>query len=397
MRIRLEVADLDHGMFVAELDRPWLESPFLFQGFVIEDDAELLQLRATCRWVMVEDQKSRRNIDFKKVQLSGAERQAKDYVTVARQTAKVAERATAQVEELMHKAELGGAVEPEDAREVVGGLMHAVATNANAALWLTSLKKRDARIASHCLNTSILALAFAQYLGEPFDEMEAIGLGALLHDIGLAKTPRFIVDKKTPLEPAERALMEQHVETGEAMLFATKRVSPKALRIILQHHERIDGSGYPKHLKGAQIDRGALIVGLADVYDALTSEQPWRPAELPQKALTTMRAQLAEQFGLELVESFIRCLGIYPIGSLVRLSTGALAVVLSSDLETRLKPMVMLVKDADGKALVQRQVVSLKAVALSQPNAPWTIVEMLEPTAHGIDVHAVVASELGGR
>ncbi len=395
MRIKLEVADLEHGMFVAELDRPWLQSPFLFQGFVIDDDAELLQLRETCRWVMVEDAKSRRNIDFHKVQLTGAERQAADFVTVARQTAKVAERASAQVEELMLNATLGNAVEPEDAREVVGGLMHAVAANANAALWLTSLKRRDARIASHCLNTSILALAFAQYLGEPFDEMEAIGLGALLHDIGLAKAPRFIVDKPGALEPSERAVIEQHPEIGEAMMFATKRVPAKALRIILQHHERIDGSGYPKHLKGSQIDRGALIVGLADVYDSLTSEQAWRHAELPQKALTTMRAQLAEQFGLDLIEQFIRCLGIYPIGSLVKLSTGALGVVLSSDLETRLKPMVMLVKQADGSAMVPRKVVNLKAVALAQPNAPWTIVEMLDPATHGIDVHAVVAAEVG--
>ncbi len=395
MRIRVDTSDLILGMFVAELDRPWLDSPFLFQGFEIGDDSELLQLRATCRWVMVEDAKSRRDIDFKRVQLTGAERQAKDFVTVARQTAHVAEKASAQVEKLLDSVALGNAVQPEDAREVVGGLMHAVATNANAALWLTSLKKRDARTASHCLNTSILALAFAQYLGEPFDEMEAIGLGALLHDIGLAKIPRFIVDKPGRLEPAERAIIEQHPETGEAMMFATKRVPAKSLRIILQHHERLDGSGYPKHLKGTQIDRSALIVGLADVYDALTSEQPWRHAELPQKALTTLRAQMAAQFGLELIEQFIRCLGIYPIGSLVRLSTGALGVVLSSDLETRLKPMVMLVKDADGSVMVPRKVVNLKAVALSQPNDPWTIVEMLDPATHGIDVHAVIAAEVG--
>lgn len=394
MRIKVETPDLTLGMFVAELDRPWLSSPFLFQGFVIEEETELQQLRQLCRWVMVDEIKSKRSIDFYQVQQSASERQAATFVPVARQTAKLADRAAVQVEKLLDTARLGESVEPQEAHEVVGGLVHAVASNANAALWLTSLKKRNARTAGHCLNVSILSLAFAQHLGEPIDEMQQIGMGALLHDMGLGKVPHFIVDKPGPLVDAERTVIQQHPAEGHKMLAPTNQVPAKALDIIRDHHERIDGSGYPRGLKGLQIDRSTLIVAIADTYDALTTDQPWRKAVLPQVALTTMHKECGATLGQELVEQFIKCMGIYPIGSLVRLSTGALAVVLSSDTETRLKPMVMVVRDADGSSMTPHKVVNLQAIARARPTDPWLITELLDPSQHGIDVQALIASEL---
>lgn len=394
MRIKIDTADLVIGMFVAELDRPWLQSPFLFQGFVIEDDAELLQLRSICRWVMVDDVKSKGSVDFLQVQQASAERQAADFVSVARQTAKLAERAADQVEKLLDDARLGHSVEPADAHEVVSGLVQSVTTNTNAALWLTSLKKRSARTAGHCLNVSILSLAFAQHLGEPIDEMQNIGMGALLHDMGLGKVPKFIVDKPGPLQPAERQVIEQHAEEGHRMMALTKLLPPKALEIIQDHHERLDGSGYPRKLKGGQIGKSTLIVAIADTYDSMTTDQPWRPAMLPQVALTKMHKECADTLGQELVQQFIKCLGIYPIGSLVRLSTGALAVVLSSDEESRLKPMVMVVREPDGTSTMPHKIVNLQNISRTRPNDPWLISELLDPRQHGIDVHAVIASEV---
>lgn len=394
MRIKIDTADLVIGMFVAELDRPWLDSPFLFQGFVIEDEAELLQLRQVCRWVKVDDTKSKASVNFDQVQVASAERQAQDFVTVAKQTAKLAERAVDQVDKLLDSARLGHSVEPADAHEVVSGLVHSVTSNTNAALWLTSLKKRNARAAGHCLNVSILSLAFAQYLGEPIDEMQQIGMGALMHDIGLGKVPQFILNKAVPLVEGEREVIEQHPAEGHRMMTSTRQLPPKALQIIQDHHERIDGSGYPRGLKGGQIDRSTLIVAIADTYDSLTTDQPWRKAMLPQLALTKMHKECGDALGQDLVQKFIKCLGIYPIGSLVRLSTGALGVVLSSDEESRLKPMVMLVKDVDGSAMLPHKIVNLQTIAKSRPQDPWLITELLDPSQHGIDVQAVIASEI---
>jgi len=395
VRVKVQVEDLQHGMFVAELDRPWLESPFLFQGFVIEEDAELDQLRTVCRWVLVEDSKSRRSIDFNQVQQASATRQATSFVTVAKATAKVAARATDQVEKLLDSARLGASIEPGDAREIVGGLVHSVASNTNAALWLTSLKKRNARTAGHCLNVSILALAFAQSLGEPLDEMEDIGTGALLHDIGQGKVPKFVVDKPGVLETAEWEIVKQHPGEGYKMMQATKLLPPRTLEIIRDHHERLDGSGYPRGIKGEQVSKRTRIVAIADIYDSLTTDQPWRRAMLPSDALTEMHKTLGEALGRELLERFIKCLGIYPIGSVVRLSTGALAVVLSSDPESRMKPMVMVVRDPDGKEVVPRSIVNLQVIARNRPTDPWLIAERVDPASCGIDVQALIEAEVG--
>jgi len=393
MRIKLETPDLALGMFVAELDRPWLESPFLFQGFLIEDEAELLQLRTVCRWVMVEDSKSKAHVDFVQVHHRSAERQAQDFVTVARETAKFAQRATEQVDRLVENARLGHSVDPEDAREVVSGLVHAVTSNTNAALWLASLKKRNARTAGHCLNVSILALAFARYQGETLDDMQHIGMGALLHDIAHGKLPKFVLEKAGPLEPGEHELIKEHAAEGHRMMALTKLLSRESLEIIRDHHERLDGSGYPRGIKGHEVGKHALIVALADTYDSMTTDQPWRQAMLPQDALTKIHKECSDKIGREMVQQFIKCLGIYPIGSLVRLSTGVLAVVLSSDADNRLKPMVLLVRDEDGDEILPRKIVNLQTIARTRPQDPWTIAELLDPRLHGIDVDSVIANE----
>jgi hypothetical protein len=180
------------------------------------------------------------------------------------------------------------------------------------------------------------------------------------------------------------------------MMASTRLLPPKVLQIIQDHHERVDGSGYPRGLKGSQIDRSTLIVAIADTYDAMTTDQPWRKAMMPQLALTTLLKECGETLDRELVQKFIKCLGIYPIGSLVRLSTGAMAVVLSSDEESRLKPMVLLVREADGSSVTPHQIVSLQAIARTRPTDPWLITEMLDPALHGVDVQGVIASQLRG-
>lgn len=397
MRIKVDTRDLTLGMYVAELDRPWLDSPFLFQGFTIEDPTELEKLRQVCRWVKVDDNKSNRQIDFVQVSTRSAERQADHFVEVAGSTAKLSDTAVHHVDALLEHAQLGEGVEPGVAHEVVAGLVHAVTSNTNAALWRTGLKKRNARAAGHCLNTSIIALAFAQYLGEPIDTMQDIGTAALLHDIGLGKVPKFIVDKPGMLVDAERQVVQQHPIEGHKMLASTRQLSPKVLEIIRDHHERVDGSGYPRGIRGDAIDRATLIVAIADTYDAMTTDQPWRKAMLPQVALTTMTKECAATLDKELVRQFIRCMGIYPTGSLVRLNDASLAVVLSSDEETRLKPMVLLVRDGDGDPVFPHRICNLQAIARARPQDPLLIVEMLDPASHGIDVQAVVAGHLGLR
>lgn len=394
MRIRVDAKDLALGMFVAELDRPWLESPFLFQGFVLEDEADLAQVRQVCRWVIVESDKSRGTVDFAALAEKGDDHQVEDFRAVARRTAATAKRTHEVVLEALDAVRFDHTIKPEAAQHVVNELVEEVADNTNAALWLTGLKKRHGRVATHCLNVCVLSLAFARFLGFPKDELREIGMGALLHDIGLGRLPPELLDKAGPLDEAERVGIELHPEEGAKIMRSTKLLSKRVLDIIQQHHERVDGSGYPGHLKKDDVDRTVRIVAICDTYDSLTTDQPWRRALLPQLALTKMMKEAADALGRDMVEQFVRCIGIYPIGSLVRLSTGALAVVLSSDPEARLKPMVMLLREPDGRESAPGTIVNLQAVARARRMDPWTIVELLDPRELGLDVESKVSKEV---
>lgn len=409
MRIKVEPKDLELGMYVAELDRPWLETPFLFQGFTIETEEELQQLRDLCRFVYVDDLKSEAKIDFRALRASMPRPTMKPTLAVhvtydpvkvqpevfkqdVKRAAAVQVKAEAQVDAFMDATRSGKPVDPEQAKGVVTELVGSITQNPHTALWLTSLKRKQKWAANHCMNVSILAIAFARHLGLPEDQIEAIGLGAMLHDVGLSRTPNSILEKPAALTPDEMQAVRKHPLDGHTVLKLTKNLPDIALDIVRHHHERVDGRGYPDGLKGDEVSTPVRIVAIADAYDSMVSERPWRVPALPQPALTALHKDSEGHFGRQLAEEFIKCVGIYPIGSLVQLSTGALAIVMSSNPENRLKPLVLLVKDPGGKSVLPRQMINL--ATLPQTTTPWTIMMVVNPRDHGIDVSAIVADEL---
>lgn len=411
MKIKVNVEDLELGMYVAELDRPWLESPFLFQGFIIETEDELAQLRACCKFVFVEDTQSRGSEKLTRLAAAGgASRPPRTVITSGgpadtvsekfqkdiKQTVQAHKKGRTTVIKILDDARLGHSVDSEEARSVVKDLVGAITTNPNTTLWLTNLKQRHEHTANHCLNTAILAIAFARHLGLPKEEIEAIGIGALLHDVGIARTPKHILEKPARLTPEEYAIVKRHPADGYGVMRLTKTVPDIALDIIKHHHERIDGSGYPDGLKGEQVPKHVLIAAIADVYDSMTSDRIYRESLPPQQALTEMHAEADTTFGKEMMQEFIKCVGIYPIGSLVKLNTGALAIVLSSNPEARLKPLVMIVRDPQGKTLMPRPIVNLATVAAQKGGAAWTIEGVVNPKEHGIDVSAIAAEHFFG-
>jgi putative nucleotidyltransferase with HDIG domain len=409
MRIKIDVNDLKLGMYVAELVRPWLESPFLFQGFTIDDDETLQQLRDTCKFVFVDDLKSDAKVDFREVRTAAPRAAAAATITYearapvvtpetfkrdVKRTAAVQVKVETKVTNFLDDARTGKKVDTDEAKGVVGELIGSISHDPNAALWLTSLKRKQQWAANHCVNVSILAIALAKHLQLPDAQVEAIGLGAMLHDVGLSRTPTSILEKPGPLTPQEMEAVRKHPVDGHSVLKLTKELPPLVLDIVQQHHERVDGSGYPQGLSGEQVSLPVRIVALADAYDSMVSERPWRTPMLPQPALTALHRDSEGRFGRQLAEEFIKCVGIYPIGSLVQLSTGALAVVMSSNPAARLRPLVMLVKDTTGRSIMPRQIVNLATVAQQKAADPWTIVMVVNPRDHGIDVSAIVADEL---
>lgn len=406
MRVKMDVADVQLGMYVAELDRPWLDSPFLFQGFVLESEGDLETLREHCNYVFVDVEKSadpeavreavgestgQKSRERARIEHSPAADSFRSNIKRAVQTFK---HSTSSVIKFFDDNRLGKSIDTDDAKAVVSDLVTTISNNVNTALWLTSLRNRTEEAAAHCLNVSILSVAFARHMGYSHDQMQVVGLGALLHDIGFARTPESILKKPDALTDKEYEIIKKHPRDGHSVLKLTGKIPPGALDIVLHHHERQDGSGYPDGLKGDEIAESVRLVSIADAYDSMTSERPYHKAMTPQDALTTLHKRSADDFGESLMEEFIKCVGIYPIGSMVLLNTGALGVVVSSNSDVRLRPLVLLVRDEQGRDIRPRKLVNLATLAAHRGNDAWNISRVVNPSDYGIDIAAIAAEDM---
>lgn len=408
MKCKLKVTDVSTGMYVAELDRPWLESPFLFQGFRVETRRELSQLRETCQYVYVDLDRSRPDLQSRVRRLTTQNRdQAVDGATsneppaekrfkaLKRELARaldIREKTRQYLDVLMDDARLGKHVSIQGVKTVVTELLDTILSNPAASMWLIQLRDKDQHTALHSINTSILSMIFARHEGLDRDSIEAVGMGGLLHDIGKVRMPRSLLQKEGPLTEDDWKVMKRHPEEGHRMLSQSGGASEAVLRIVLQHHERLDASGYPRRLHGDQIDPLALLVGLVDSYDAITGDWPNAPAVSPHKALARLRKEATEQFGTDRVERFIRCMGVYPIGTLVSLNNGAKGMVVSHNRSSRLKPVVMMVEDPKGKAYRTRPLINLAAE--TRPGVNWQIMSAMDPAEFGDDrIRSITAAE----
>ena len=414
---RLDVAVLKLGMYVAELDRPWIETPFLFQGFVISSEEELAQLRAYCQFVYVDIQQSRVPVDARSGTIPRRRRtkpqagspviyrppsvplprstDLKSFRKTTRQAGKARETSRVYLRQVFHDARLGHSLDTEEAKTVVRQLVDVISTDANAAVWLTQLKRKDEYTSLHCLNVCVLTLAFCRYLGYTGEDLQTIGLGALLHDIGKTQTPLEILNKPGALTRDEFSVMKRHAEDGYQLMQRTGKLPEVALSIIRSHHERIDGAGYSRGLLGDELELPVLAVAIADVYDAMTSDRVYHRAMPTDKALRMMYDHADNAFGRTLVEAFIRCVGIYPVGSLVQLGNRAIGLVMDADENTRLLPRVLLVKNADGRMREKPKMVDLSAVSNEGKIAAWTIRRVISPGEAGFDPRRIMMEQAG--
>lgn len=387
MKQRVEISDLRMGMFVSELDRPWLETPFLFQGFVIETQDELAALQEICEYVYIDASRSSSEASGSTGGIN-PERFMVDYEDVTRS----AEPVRLGMIKSIDDRRLGRMVDTDPLKETVIALMGGILNNPEAALWLTRIRESDELTAAHSINVAVLSVAFAHHLGMPSEQLHAIGLGAMLHDIGLTAVSSEIIGKADVLTGDEYDAVRRHPVDG---LFSVRKGStlPQVTRdIIRSHHERLDGSGYPDGLSGAEIPQHVLIVGLVDTYDAMVSDRVYRKGIQPSDVLVELSRKAESTFGKKLVQAFIRCVGIYPPGTVVLLNTGAVGVVIASSREARLQPLVMLLRDPEGQPFEHRHVVDLSHVE-QKTGKRWAIDSAVDPADHGIDIAAVMRDE----
>jgi len=288
------------------------------------------------------------------------------------------------IHEFTRDVRLGRSLDGVVVRRLIGHLADSVLRNPDALTCYAQLKRKDDYLAMHGLRCAILALIFGRQLGLGREQLDNLGMAGLLHDIGMIKVPDEILVKPGRLSPIELAIVRRHVNWGGELLEHSPGMPATVIEATRNHHERYDGSGYLLGIAGDAIGDSGLIMAIVDYYDAVTSDRPYQTAISPYAAMRSMYAARGTLFQPKLIERFIQCLGIYPVGSVVELNTGEVGVVVALNRKARLKPRVALVRQPDRSPYPVPPVVNLTQRRMAD-GVPCDIERVLDPVDADVD------------
>ena len=277
----------------------------------------------------------------------------------------------------------GTDIDYRKATPLVENFIESVFRNESAAVTLFKLRGFDEYTYTHSINVSILAVLLGKHLGLDKPTLLQLGLAGMYHDVGKAKIPESILNKPGKLTEAEFQTIKAHPLEGYKIMQGQADLDPEILRAVVEHHERHDGTGYPRALRGEDIGRFSRIISVVDVYDALTSRRVYKDAMAPAKALGMMYQWRDRDFTPRAIENFIRCIGVFPVGSFVRLSGGEYGIVASANAVRPTKPEIKVVLDAKMRPQLPR---TLDLEALEGTPEAQEIAEVLNPAEYKIDV-----------
>jgi len=474
METKVPTTDLRVGMFVADLDRPWVDTPFLLQGFLVEDDEQIRELQQHCAWVIVDRARSLGdeyaapaavempqrtaapqqsatarpqvetspakpsepprpprphrddagrvvNLEDILTRSAGARRPGavvqppdaphgsdegegivgrvfgrmkglfkrgapgaddspppappqpeespqelaaraallppgmvvqtyRDLVPVEVEVVKareVLQKTDEVLDKLVVDIRGGHLLEIEEVEEVVNDMVESIVRNPDALMWVARLREQDITTYGHSLQVAVYLTAFGRQLGFPKPQLAQLGQVGLLLDIGKIKLPRELLEKEGKLSPEEFTLAKQHVQFGLDILASTPNFHPEVIEGISHHHERINGSGYPEGLLGTEISLFGRMSGIADCFAAITKRRPYAEAISSYEAMRSLSGWAGDYFQEALVQQFISSVGVFPVGSLIELNTGEVAIVVAHNKVRRLKPRVLVVTGPD--------------------------------------------------
>ncbi len=285
----------------------------------------------------------------------------------------------------------GEPVDGAQAHAVVEDMVGSIFRNRDALISLSRIKNYDEYTYEHSINVAVLSLNLGASLGILDEELKRLGVGALLHDVGKLEIPPELVKRQGPLDPDEFEVMRSHAARGARQLLEAHDVHDASAAVALNHHERWDGSGYPRGLERASIGKFGLVGAVADVYDAMTTRRPYQAALEPAQALRRLFEWAGSLFHPLYVQRFIQCMGVHPIGTVVVLDTGEVGVVVRQNRNHLLRPWVRLVTTPDGRPLPSPVDVDLSVTVPGDDTAyPRTVERVLDPSAAGFDPTAVL-------
>ena len=432
-RIAVDSSKASIGMYVSMLDRPWLETPFVFQGFEIRDRVEIELLQSYCSVIYVDihrsslspvevralmstqpartvsagarQHKSRKSGKWMRLfsnllRRLGVARWTKREVRLeedgyAIQTTVRAEAHDAfaayktvslQYQKILGQVANHGALPLGALKKAARPLIESVLRNPDAMAWTIFSRRQSGRSLSRAIATSVWCLMFGRHLGFDREGLEELAIGGLLLDIGNVRLPAELVASQEELTHDQWSLLSRHVEFGLEILRTSNGISENVREMVACHHERADGSGYPNGLLGNRIPVYGRIAAIADCYDAMTTENAYSPAYSAFDVARTLNDMRGTQFAAEVVEQFLCTVGMFPTASVVEMNDGTVGLVLEQNRENSLRPKVMLLLDKDHVALQKPKIVEMRDLPLdaTHRNALW-IVRGHEHGAFGIN------------
>lgn len=427
------------GMFVAELDRPWIETPFLLQGFLIEDDVTLSQLRELCRFIYIDRTRSlgahfrapagsgehsaQRRIVRPRAAVSDAEPDGAgagpEFLEVlalvrkggldmerARRLAgpSIAERPeTCSVERELLRATPSYIRAEEifdqvvtDVREnrrpdmdqmlvCVDDMIASVKRNPDALLWLIRLKHHDRFSYQHSLDVTVHLTVFAHSMGFAEEGIRMLGMVGMMQDLGKLRLPDRVLKKAGRLTRLEMEIAKTHVDFSTQIVRESGSKLPGLLETIARHHERYDGSGYPAGLRGAAVGLHAEMAGVVDSFCAMTGHRAYEEPLSTQRALENLVRLRDEKFSAAVIDAFVQCIGLYPAGTLVELNSGEVGVVIAQNRVRRLQPRVLVLLDPDRTPNRHPPTLDLLLGPTTPAGETYRILRALPAGTYGID------------
>ncbi|MEH3103470.1 MAG: HD-GYP domain-containing protein [Sphingomonas phyllosphaerae] len=375
MLVTIKTEDARLGMFVHAVAGGWMASPFWRRQFVLDKAADLKKLREGGIAEIVIDLSKGIGpmaapqvaapdpvgVDARPSQSQPAPpcpeephlraRRRRLPMSPEQRAQAMVDASKVVVKAMFDDVRLGRALDVDALAPIADRIVESVTRDAAAMLNVTRLKSKDEYTYVHSIAVAALLVHFAQTLKLPEAEVSALGLAGLLHDIGKMAVPKALLDKPGKLEPPEMAVLRHHPEKGHALLSAGRALPEVVLDVCLHHHERCDGRGYPKGLRGDQLSLAARMSSICDVYDAVTSQRPYKRPWSPSEALSRMRSW-SGHFDAELLDRFIESIGIHPVGGLVRLESSRLAIVIAGNDQEPTQPRVRVFYDIPAQRFI---------------------------------------------
>jgi putative nucleotidyltransferase with HDIG domain len=389
---RIGVDQLILGMHLKEFCGSWMEHPFWRTGFVITDPKDITTILASSiKEVWIDCSKG---LDVPVGQVAVSEAESEAQVEEELQKAVHSERNTAPVSaaveleraakicfqskqavvSMFQEARMGKAIDIGGAQRMVEEITDSVTRNPGALISLARLKTVDDYTYMHSVAVCAMMVTLAKQLGLDAEQVRLAGIAGLMHDLGKAAMPMDVLNKPGKLTDAEFAIIKSHPEEGHRMLLTGTDVHEMVLDVCLHHHEKTDGSGYPKGLKDAEISLFAKMGAVCDVYDAITSNRPYKSGWDPAESLRKMAEWSSGHFDGKVFQAFVKSLGIYPTGSLIRLTSGRLAVVMEQTGKSLTMPLVKVFFSTKSNMRIVPEIVDL-----SQPGSTEKIVSREDP------------------